>query len=333
MIRASLPKFITEHTILPLIVAPMFLVSGPSLVISACKAGIIGSFPFPNARPIEQLTSWLQQINHQLALAKQQNPTARIAPYAVNMIMHRSYARFEEEVALLKKYQPKIVITALGSPERIIDIVQGYGGLVFADVNTLGFAHKAARMGVDGLILVAAGAGGHTGQMTGFAFVEAVREFWDGYLVLAGGISTGRGIRAAQALGADLAYMGTRFIPTHESMAESAYQEMLIEATVNDLILTDAVTGVPAWFMRQSLEKAGFDIHNLQAAKIDFKEGVGQNKAWRDVWSAGQGVGMINKTNSVAEIVQQLRKEYEQVLIEEKKGDAWSNLAGQRMHR
>lgn len=321
-----LPDFITKNTTLPLIAAPMFLVSGPELVIATCKAGVIGSFPFPNARPIELLDQWMEQITTELAAAQKANPMAKIAPFAVNMIMHRSYARFDEEVALLKKYQPKIVITALGSPERIIDIVHSYGGLVFADVNSLGFAHKASRMGVDGLILVAAGAGGHTGQMAGFAFVEAVRAFWNGYLVLAGGISTGRGIRAAQTLGADLAYMGTRFIPTHESMAETAYQEMLIEATVNDLILTKAVTGVPAWFMRQSLEKAGFDIKNLPDKKIDFTEGVGENKAWRDVWSAGQGVGLINKTCSVAELVEQLRVEYAEVIAKERIGDVWANL-------
>jgi len=300
------------------------LISGVEVVIACCKAGIIGSFPFPNARPIAALDHWLQRITFELEEAKKTDPSATIAPYAVNMIMHRSYARFEEEVALLKKYQPKIVITALGSPERIINVVHDYGGLVFADVNTIGFAHKASRMGVDGLILVSAGAGGHTGQMAGFAFVEAVRTFWDGCLVLAGGISTGRGIRAAQALGADLAYMGTRFIATHESLAQTAYQEMVIEATINDLILTDAITGVPAWFMRQSLEKAGFDIKNLQAAKIDFKEGVDQNKAWRDVWSAGQGVGLIHKTASAADIVQQLKEEYNAVLKKERMGDSWA---------
>ena len=324
MTPIPLPDFITKNTVLPLIAAPMFLVSGPDLVIASCKAGIIGSFPFPNARPIEQLKNWMERITTELAQAKIANPITKIAPYAVNMIMHRSYARFEEEVALLKKYQPKIVITALGSPERIIDIVHDYGGLIFADVNSLGFAHKAARMGVDGLILVAAGAGGHTGQMAGFAFVDAVREFWNGYLILAGGISTGNGIRATQTLGADLAYMGTRFIPTHESLAVKDYQEMVLEATVNDLILTDAVTGVKAWFMRQSLEKAGFDIKNLVTKKIDFTEGVGENKAWRDVWSAGQGVDMIKKTSSVADLVQQLRSEYEAVLQREKKGDPWS---------
>ena len=319
-----LPNFITSNTKLPLIAAPMFLVSGPELVIACCKAGVIGSFPFPNARPIGQLDSWLQEITSTLETAKKDMLTTRIAPFAVNMLMHTSYTRFEEEVALLKKYQPKIVITALGSPERIVDIVHDYGGLVFADVNSLGFARKASRMGVDGLILVAAGAGGHTGQMAGFAFVDAVREFWDGYLVLAGGISTGHGIRAVQSLGADLAYMGTRFIPTYESMAVPAYQEMVLEASVNDLILTDAVTGVKAWFMRQSLEAAGFDIKNLVPKKIDFTEGVGENKAWRDVWSAGQGVGAIKKTSSVATLVQQLRTEYETALAKEKKGDAWS---------
>ncbi|MEO1654304.1 MAG: nitronate monooxygenase [Bacteroidota bacterium] len=322
----SLPSFISEHTVLPMIAAPMFLVSGPALVTACCRAGVIGSFPCPNARPIGQLETWMQEITQDLEAAKEAQPEARIAPWAINMIMHKSYDRFEEELELVKKYQPKLVITALGSPEKVVEAVHDYGGLVFADVNSLSFAQKAAQMGVDGLILVASGAGGHTGHMASFAFVDAVREFWDGYLVLAGGISTGQGIRACQTLGADLAYMGTRFIPTHESMAVPEYQEMLIESTINDVILTDAVTGVKAYFMRQSLEKAGYDIHNLISKKVDFTNSSDDNKAWRDVWSAGQGVGMIKKTASVAEIVSQLRAEYRATLQQEKKGDAWSNL-------
>ena len=319
----SLPNFITSNTRLPLIAAPMFLVSGPDLVIACCQAGIIGSFPVTNARPIGQLEDWMQQIEKTLREAKQENPSAKIAPWALNMIMHKSYSRFAEEVALVKKYQPKIVITALGSPERIVDVVHDYGGMVLADVNSVSFARKAAKTGVDGLILVAAGAGGHTGKMTGFAFVDAVREFWDGYIALAGGISTGQGIRAAQALGADLAYMGTRFISTPESLAVTAYQEMVLNVTAKDLILTDAITGVPAWFMRPSLENAGYDIKNLRPKKIDFNDAGAESKAWRDVWSAGQGVGVITKKNTVKEIVEQLRAEYEIVLKNERMGDAW----------
>ena len=302
----------------------MFLVSGPELVIASCQAGVIGSFPVTNARPIGQLEDWMQQIEKRLQETKQENPSAKIAPWALNMIMHKSYSRFSEEVALVKKYQPKIVITALGSPERIVDVVHEYGGMVLADVNSVSFARKAAKTGVDGLILVAAGAGGHTGKMTGFAFVDAVREFWDGYIALAGGISSGRGIRAAQALGADLAYMGTRFIPTPESLAVAAYQEMVVDVTAKDLVLTDAITGVPAWFMRPSLEQAGYDIKNLKPKKIDFNDAGAESKAWRDVWSAGQGVGVITKKNTVKEIVQQLRTEYEAVLKKEQKRDTWS---------
>ena len=301
----------------------MFLVSGPELVIASCKAGVIGSFPVTNARKIEDLENWMQQIEQSLQQVKAQHPNEKIAPWALNMIMHRSYSRFPEELELVKKYKPKIVITALGSPERVVETVHEYGGLVLADVNSVSFAKKAAKTGVDGLILVASGAGGHTGKMTGFAFVDAVREFWDGIIILAGGISTGQGIRAAQALGADLAYMGTRFIATDESLAGDAYQEMVVEVSAKDLILTDAITGVPAWFMRPSLEKAGYDIENLQPKKIDFNDAGEESKAWRDVWSAGQGVGVINKRNSVSEIVQHLRNEYVAVLEKERRGDAW----------
>ena len=301
----------------------MFLVSGPELVIASCKAGVIGSFPVTNARKIEDLENWMQQIEQSLQQVKAQHPNEKIAPWALNMIMHRSYSRFPEELELVKKYKPKIVITALGSPERVVETVHEYGGLVLADVNSVSFAKKAAKTGVDGLILVASGAGGHTGKMTGFAFVDAVREFWDGIIILAGGISTGQGIRAAQALGADLAYMGTRFIATDESLAGDAYQEMVVEVSAKDLILTDAITGVPAWFMRPSLEKAGYDIENLQPKKIDFNDAGAESKAWRDVWSAGQGVGVINKRNSVSEIVQHLRNEYVAVLEKERRGDTW----------
>ena len=301
----------------------MFLVSGPELVIASCKAGVIGSFPVTNARKIEDLENWMQQIEQSLQQVKAQHPNEKIAPWALNMIMHRSYSRFPEELELVKKYKPKIVITALGSPERVVETVHEYGGLVLADVNSVSFAKKAAKTGVDGLILVASGAGGHTGKMTGFAFVDAVREFWDGIIILAGGISTGQGIRAAQALGADLAYMGTRFIATDESLAGDAYQEMVVEVSAKDLILTDAITGVPAWFMKPSLEKAGYDIENLKPKKIDFNDAGEESKAWRDVWSAGQGVGVITKRHSVSEIVQHLRNEYDTVLEKERRGDAW----------
>ncbi len=308
----KLPSALTKNTRLPLILAPMFLVSGVDLVLKSCHNGIIGSFPVSNARTIEQLEEWMANITNTVSASKGS------AQWALNMIMHSSYPRFDEELELVMKYKPPIVITALGSPIRVVDHVHSYGGLVFADVNSLPFARKASTMGVDGLILVSAGAGGHTGRMTGFAFVEAVREFWDGILILAGGMSTGRSIRAAQTLGADMAYMGTRFIATEESMAVTEYKDMLLRTVSDDLVLTDAITGVPAYFIRESLLKANYDPENLISAKIDFTETHGSGKAWKDIWSAGQGVGMLTKIDSVKEIVDELVVQYRQTIEEEK---------------
>lgn len=322
-----LPMSITDNTVLPLIAAPMFLVSGTDLVTAACKAGVIGSFPAPNARTIEDLDSWLSTISGQLAPTHQQTGQ-RIAPYAVNIICHRTYPRRPAELALLQKYQVPIVITALGSPREVVEEVHAYGGIVLADVNSVKFARKAAEVGVDGLVLVAAGAGGHTGQMTGFAFVDAVRQFWDGIIVLAGGISTGRGIRAAQALGADLVYMGTRFIATDESLAVQEYRQMVVESTAEDLILTDAVTGVPANFLIPSFHRRGVDPYALRKpeAGVDFKTPYEESKAWKHLWSAGQGVGAISAIQSVAEVVGTLRHEYGEAIQRERDGDAWTRL-------
>lgn len=326
---------ITDNTVLPLIAAPMFLVSGTDLVTAACKAGVIGSFPAPNARTIEDLDAWLHTINANLTPSSPLSESERgvkgrevIAPYAVNIICHRTYPRRPAELALLQKYQVPIVITALGSPREVVEEVHAYGGIVLADVNSVKFARKAAEVGVDGLVLVAAGAGGHTGQMTGFAFVDAVRQFWDGIIVLAGGISTGRGIRAAQALGADLVYMGTRFIATDESLAVQEYRQMVVESTAEDLILTDAVTGVPANFLIPSFHRRGVDPYALRKpeAGVDFKTPYEESKAWKHLWSAGQGVGAISAIQSVAEVVGTLRHEYGEAIQRERDGDAWTRL-------
>lgn len=323
---AQLPEQVTQQTVLPLIAAPMFLVSGPDLVLAACKAGIIGAFPAPNARTIGILDNWLSCITTGLVAARAQSPQQRIGPFAANLIVHRSYQRRQAELELVIKYRPPIVITALGSPEPVVEAIHSYGGLVFADVNSLRFARKAAEAGVDGLVLVSAGAGGHTGMMTGFAFVDAVREFWDGIIVLAGGISTGRGIRAAQALGADLAYMGTRFIATTESLASDDYRQMLLDATVEDLICSDSFTGVPANFLRPSIRRAGLDPDNLKPKEktINFDNPYSEAKAWRDIWSAGQGVGTIKQVQSVAGLVATLRQEYTEAVRRERAGDAWT---------
>lgn len=308
----KLPQEISNHLELPLIVAPMFLVSGIDLTMASCKSGVIGSFPCTNARPIEQLDEWMGRLNKELAEYQLQHPDKKVAPWAANMIVHSTYARFDEEIALVKKHQPKVVITALGSPARVVPDVKSYGGLVFADVNSVAFAKKAAKTGVDGLILVCSGAGGHTGLLSPFAFVDAVRQFWDGYILLAGSVSTGRAIRASQILGADLAYMGTRFIATQESAASEAYKQMLVSASSEDIVMTNAVTGVNANFMRQSLIDGGFDLENLNPAKVDFahRGDPEKGKAWKDIWSAGHGVTLVDGIPSVAELVNTLKKEY-----------------------
>lgn len=302
---------------LPAIAAPMFLVSGPELVESVCLNGVIGSFPAPNARPIELLDQWMGELNNKLALARLKEPERKIAPWALNMVVHSSYSRLQEEIELVKKHKPKLVITSLGSPKVIVDIVHSYGGQVFSDVSDLKFAKKAAEAGVDGLILVSSGAGGHAGNLNGFAFVDSVRTFWDGIIVLAGGISTGRSVLAAQAAGADLAYMGTRFIVAKESMANDEYRQMLVDSTQEDIFLTDAFTGVNANMLIPSILKAGLDPIQLKKKdKVEFDSWKSENnvKAWKEIWSAGHGVGAITKINSAAEIINDLEKEYNEAV-------------------
>lgn len=307
----ALPQHWMDNMTIPVIAAPMFLVSGPDLVAAACKSGVIGSFPAPNARPIEVLDEWMGRLNKELRAAREENPEQKIAPWAMNMVVHSSYGRLEEELKLIRKHQPELVITSLGSPKRVVEVVHEYGGLVFSDVSNLKFAHKVAEAGSDGLILVASGAGGHAGPINSFAFVDRVRKFWDGYLVLAGGISTGDGLLAAQALGADLAYMGTKFIPAKESMASDEYKQMLIEVTEDDVILTDAFSGINANMLAPSIQKAGLDPEKLKRKeKVDFSQMNSDSKAWRDIWSAGHGVGTIENVEPAADIVTQLRDEY-----------------------
>ncbi|MFC4799411.1 NAD(P)H-dependent flavin oxidoreductase [Neobacillus sp. GCM10023253] len=319
-----LPKWMTENTVLPIISAPMFLVSGPELVLSCCKNGVIGSFPAPNARTIDILEEWMTRLTTELKEYKERNLDKKVAPWAANILAHRSYKRLEQELALLKKFKPPIVITALGSPIPVIETVHSYGGLVFADVNSVKYAKKAAEAGVDGLVLVSAGAGGHTGSITGFAFVDAVREFWDGVIVLAGGISTGKSILAAQTLGADLVYLGTKFIAASESMANDQYKEMLIEATHEDIILTNAFSGVHANMLRQSIEKAGYDVNNLSTKKaINFDNPHGETKAWRDIWSAGHGVDTITKTQPAKEIIEELEQQYRKAYSDFQQPNEW----------
>jgi nitronate monooxygenase len=290
---------------LPVLVAPMFLISGPDLVIAAGKAGLIGALPTPNARTIEDLQAWLPRIAGELEAA------GRPGMWAINMIVHRTYDRYDAELDLICEYKPRIVVTALGSPARPLERIHAYGGAVFADVITLEQARKAADAGADGLILVAHGAGGHTGRYSPFAFVEEVRRFWSGPLVLAGAIGGARAIEAALTLGADFAYMGTRFVSAPESLVSDDNRQMLVRAGMGDIVTTAAISGVPANWMRESLDRAGFTDEMLeQKAKIDFSNLHGDSKAWKTIWGAGHAIGHTRAIQSVQDIVDELVADY-----------------------
>ncbi|MCJ0764791.1 NAD(P)H-dependent flavin oxidoreductase [Variovorax terrae] len=299
---------------LPVFAAPMFLISGPELVLAACKAGIIGAFPTPNARPIETLDAWMRQITEGLARARDEQPAATIGPWCANLVTHSSNTRLPEDLALIAKYKPPIVVTALGSPKPAIEVVHGYGGLVFADVINLTLARKAVAAGADGLACVSAGAGGHTGSLSPFAFVSAVREFFDGHVIVGGGISDGWGVAGAIAAGADYVYMGTRFIPVAESLAQAEYKQMLVDSSVDDLVVSAGITGTPASWLKPSLRANGLDPDNMPAAparNYDSSQSIGAKK-WKDVWAAGQGVGAIKSVEPVAAVVERLAQEYAQ---------------------
>lgn len=289
---------------LPVIVAPMFLISGPDLVIASAKAGIIGCFPAPNARTIEVLEEWLDKIESEL------KGTVSEGMWAMNMIVHKSYDRFEAELALVERYKPKFVVTALGSPKRVLDRVHAFGGKVFADVINAEQAKKAVEAGVDGLILVCSGAGGHTGKYTAFAFVEEVRRFYDGPIIVGGAIQSAKSIAALLALGADFAYMGTRFISCPESLVNEEYRKMLVDSTMSDIVTSDVVSGVMANWLKASLEKSGFDLKSSKGStEIDFSDIHGEGKAWKDTWGAGHGVSATECVESVADVVDSLAAE------------------------
>lgn len=293
----------------PVIVAPMFLVSGPDLVIAACRAGVGAALPAPNARTLEQLDSWLARIGEALVAPGADGDAP--GPWVLNLVTHSSYDRLASELALVARHRPPMVVTALGSPAAVVDTVHAYGGLVFADVSTLAFARKAAASGVDGLVLVCAGAGGHTGSVSPFAFVPAVRQFYDGPVAVAGCIATGAAVRAVEVLGADLAYVGTPFIAAVESLAGNDYRGMVATASLEDLVLTPAFTGANAWYLRQSIERAGLDPDRLAGkSAVDWHDSQAQLRAWRDIWSAGQGVGLITRSEPAAVIVERLATEY-----------------------
>ena len=287
---------------LPVVVAPMFIVSGTSLLLASCRAGLVGSIAAGSARNATELEQWLQEITGNVG----------DAPWALNVIVSESHnAMFDDQVRLLERYRPPIVITSLGQPRNIAMRVHAYGGLVFHDVTTLRHAQKAAAAGVDGLIAVTAGAGGHTGSLSPFAFVPQLRREWDGALLVGGSITDGSAILAAQALGADFAYMGTRFAATQESNAAAEYKQLLLTQETSDIILTDRISGVPATFMRGSIERAGLDPDNLPPLRAPRTPDLPSTfKPWRDAWSAGHGVGLIDDLPTVAELTQRLVDEY-----------------------
>jgi nitronate monooxygenase len=308
MHQPALTAKLRGDLVAPVVVAPMFLVSGPELVTAACHAGLIGSFPTQNARALEDLVDWLEQIRNGLCAAA--NPR-----WAASMIVHKTYERFDAELELMQEYRPDLVITALGPPTRVIDQVHGYGGAVFADVMSVEHARKAAAGGADGLVLVCHGAGGHTGRLSPFAFVDEVRRFFDGTLMIGGAISTGRGVRAAEVLGADLVYMGTRFIACPESLAGDHYRELLVRADVTGVTATTAVTGVLCNWLSESLAESGYDAQTLAVdGQIDFGDVHGEHKPWKDIYGAGQGVGAIDRAATMAEVAAQIVAEYLQAV-------------------
>ncbi|WP_296932678.1 nitronate monooxygenase family protein [uncultured Marinobacter sp.] len=310
-----LPASLKDTLSLPLVAAPMFLISGPELALACCKQGIVGSFPALNQRTSEGFEDWLIQMNDELADFQSANPGVKTAPYAVNLIVHRTNPRWQADLELCVKHKVPIIITSLGAASQVVEAVHSYGGVVFHDVTNQKHARKAAEAGVDGIIAVAAGAGGHAGTINPIVLVHEIREVFDGTILLAGGLSHGEDLLAAQALGADLAYLGTRFINTFESQADEAYRNMIIEAVSGDIIHTPAVSGVPASFMRQSLEAAGFPMDKLnQAGEINYGEKLkpidDEAKAWKTVWSAGQGVSQIHDVLTVPDLVSRLTNEY-----------------------
>lgn len=305
-------KKLLESVSLPVIAAPMLLVSGVQLVIESCKAGVIGTYPMANSRTVEDCAAQMDTIHTSLEQARRDDPSRIVAPYAINIVVFsEGNDRFESNLELLERYRVPVVISSVGDPTGVVERVHAYGGLVFHDVASLRHAQKAIQSGVDGLILLTAGAGGHTGNLNPFAFVEQIRHIWDGPLILAGGMGSGRSVRAAQVMGADFAYMGTRFIATRESLATAHYKELLVEQQAADVMVTDCISGFNATFMRGSIIAAGLDPDNLPPRKAlfqpDLPEGI---KAWRDVWSAGHGVGAINDVPSVRELVTRLESEY-----------------------
>lgn len=300
---------------LPVVGSPLFIISNPDLVIAQCKAGIVGSFPSLNARPISQLDEWLAQITEELASYNEKNPDAPAAPFAVNQIVHRSNDRLDEDLALCEKYKVPLVITSLGARVELNDAVHNWGGITLHDIIDNKFAHKAVEKGADGIIAVAAGAGGHAGTQSPFALVQDIREWFDGPLLLSGSMGSGDAVLAAQAMGADLAYIGSAFIATKEANAVPGYKQAITEAAGQDIVYSNLFTGVHGNYLRPSIVNAGLDPDNLpQSDPSAMNFGSGGNtdaKAWKDIWGCGQGIGPIKDVLSAGDLVARWTDEYE----------------------
>ncbi|WP_299075107.1 nitronate monooxygenase family protein [uncultured Paraglaciecola sp.] len=315
----SIPKTLQNTLSLPVICAPMFIISGPELVIAQCKAGVVGSFPALNARPQPLLGDWLTTIKSELDAYKVENPQAVIAPYAVNLIVHKSNDRLEQDVNTCIEHKVPIIITSLRALDpNLVERIHAYGGIIFHDVINIRHAQKAIEAGVDGLVLVCAGAGGHAGTLSPFALVSEIKQFFDGPIALSGSIANGSSILSAQALGADFAYIGTRFIATQEANAEQAYKNMLVEHSAKDIVYSSLFTGVHGNYLKPSITNAGLDPDDLEQGdkeKMKFgSEGGSKSKAWKDIWGAGQGLGSIADITDVATIVARFKAEYDLAL-------------------
>ena len=309
-----IPDSIKDNISIPVIGAPLFLISVPDLVIAQCKAGIIGSFPALNARPQHILEEWIVKIKTELKEYQEQNPDKKVAPFAVNQICHGSNDRLQGDMEICVKHEVPVIITSLRPPLEVVEATHSYGGLVFHDVINVRHAKKAADMGVDGLILVCAGAGGHAGALSPFALLREVKSWFDGTIILSGSIGDGYSVASALALGADFAYLGTRFIATQEANAEPEYKQMLIESSANDIVYSNLFTGVLGNYLKPSIQNSGLDPDNLPTAdKSAMNFGSGGNtdsKAWKDIWGSGQGIGLIEDAPTVEELVDRLKSEF-----------------------
>ena len=315
-----IPDSIKDNISIPVIGAPLFLISVPDLVIAQCKAGIIGSFPALNARPQHVLEEWIVRIKTELKEYQEQNPDKKVAPFAVNQICHGSNDRLQGDMEICVKYEVPIIITSLRPPAEVVEATHSYGGLVFHDVINVRHAKKAAEMGVDGLILVCAGAGGHAGALSPFALLREVKSWFDKTIILSGSIGDGYSVASALALGADFAYLGTRFIATHEANAEPEYKQMLIESSANDIVYSNLFTGVLGNYLKPSIQNAGLDPENLPTADksvMNFSSGGNtDSKAWKDIWGSGQGIGLIKDAPTVQDLVGRLRDEFNEATSE-----------------